>query len=95
MMGDNLASLFPNTNISFAGINLGSHQIFAITATLIILPTVWLRNLSLLSYLSGFLSFLLLSYIYIYIYIYIYFFFFNLHISLWLLILKLFVQVEE
>uniref|UniRef100_A0A2N9GJZ7 Amino acid transporter transmembrane domain-containing protein n=1 Tax=Fagus sylvatica TaxID=28930 RepID=A0A2N9GJZ7_FAGSY len=53
MMGDNLASLFPNTNISFAGINLGSHQIFAITATLIILPTVWLRNLSLLSYLSG------------------------------------------
>ena len=88
MMGDNLASLFPNTNISFAGINLGSHQIFAITATLIILPTVWLRNLSLLSYLSGFLSFLLLSYIYIYI-------FFNLHISLWLLILKLFVQVEE
>ncbi|GMY14516.1 amino acid transporter AVT1D-like [Fagus crenata] len=53
MMGDNLASLFPNTNISFAGINLGSHQIFAITSTLIILPTVWLRNLSLLSYLSG------------------------------------------
>ncbi|XP_062168233.1 amino acid transporter AVT1D [Alnus glutinosa] len=53
MMSDNLASLFPNTRLSFAGICLGSHQTFSILATLIVLPTVWLRNLSLLSYLSG------------------------------------------
>ncbi|KAK9985247.1 hypothetical protein SO802_030198 [Lithocarpus litseifolius] len=53
MMSDNLASLFPNTYISLAGIHLESHQVFAITSTLIVLPTVWLKNLSLLSYLSG------------------------------------------
>ncbi|XP_059428033.1 amino acid transporter AVT1D-like [Corylus avellana] len=53
MMSDNLASLFPNTHLSFAGIRLGSHQTFSILATLFVLPTVWLRNLSLLSYLSG------------------------------------------
>lgn len=64
MMSDNLASLFPDTYISLAGIHLESHQVFAITSTLIVLPTVWLKNLSLLSYLSGFLSILLLSFIY-------------------------------
>ncbi|KAG6640081.1 hypothetical protein CIPAW_10G146900 [Carya illinoinensis] len=53
MMSDNLASLYPDTQIRFAGTYLGSRQVFSITATLIVLPTVWLRNLSLLSYLSG------------------------------------------
>lgn len=53
MMSDNLASLFPNTHMIFAGIHLNSHQIFAITTTMAVLPTVWLRNLSLLSYLSA------------------------------------------
>lgn len=52
LMGSNLAALFPNTHIAFAGIHLGSQEIFAITATLVVLPTVWLQNLSLLSYLS-------------------------------------------
>lgn len=64
MMSDNLASLFPNTYIRLAGIHLESQQVFAITSTLIVLPTVWLKNLGLLSYLSGFLSILLLSFIY-------------------------------
>lgn len=53
MMSDNLASLFPNVEASISNFYLSSHQIFAITTTLIVLPTVWLRNLSLLSYLSG------------------------------------------
>ncbi|KAJ7950285.1 vacuolar amino acid transporter 1 [Quillaja saponaria] len=52
LMGDNLSSLFPKSYLSLAGINLESHHIFAITATLVVLPTVWLRNLSLISYLS-------------------------------------------
>ncbi|KAK9290734.1 hypothetical protein L1049_008910 [Liquidambar formosana] len=53
MMSDNLSSLFPNTNMNFAGIYLNSHQIFAIVMTLATLPTVWLQDLSLLSYLSA------------------------------------------
>ncbi|XP_073261414.1 amino acid transporter AVT1E [Populus alba] len=52
MMSDNLSTLFPNMYMNFAGIHLDCHQIFSITATLIVLPTVWLRDLSLLSYLS-------------------------------------------
>ncbi|OVA17822.1 Amino acid transporter [Macleaya cordata] len=53
LMGDNLSSLFPNVYMNFAGIHLNSHYFFTITTTLLVLPTVWLRNLSLLSYLSA------------------------------------------
>ncbi|OMO97248.1 Amino acid transporter, transmembrane [Corchorus olitorius] len=52
MMSDNLSTLFPNTGIAFSGTYLGAHQVFSIIGTLIVLPTVWLRDLSLLSYLS-------------------------------------------
>ncbi|KAB1220830.1 Vacuolar amino acid transporter 1 [Morella rubra] len=45
IMSDNLASLFPDIHINFAGTHLGSHQVFAITATFFVLPTVWLRNM--------------------------------------------------
>ncbi|KAF5747564.1 vacuolar amino acid transporter 1-like [Tripterygium wilfordii] len=52
MMADNLSTLFPDTSLTLAGIHLDSLQIFAITATLLVLPTAWLRDLSILSYLS-------------------------------------------
>ncbi|XP_057778097.1 amino acid transporter AVT1E-like isoform X3 [Salvia miltiorrhiza] len=52
MMSDNLSATFPNAQVHIAGIHLDSYQICAIVATLVILPTVWLRNLSLLSYVS-------------------------------------------
>ncbi|KAK6146903.1 hypothetical protein DH2020_017815 [Rehmannia glutinosa] len=52
MMSDNLSATFPNVQMDVAGIHLDSYQICAITSTLVILPTVWLRNLSLLSYVS-------------------------------------------
>ncbi|KAH6762081.1 hypothetical protein C2S52_019514 [Perilla frutescens var. hirtella] len=52
MMSDNLAASFPNAQMDVAGVHLDSYQICAIVSTLIILPTVWLRNLSLLSYVS-------------------------------------------
>ncbi|KAK6140260.1 hypothetical protein DH2020_026058 [Rehmannia glutinosa] len=49
---DNLSATFPNAQMDVAGSHLDSYQICAITSTLVILPTVWLRNLSLLSYVS-------------------------------------------
>lgn len=50
---DNLSSLFPNANISFGGFELDSHHFFALMTTLAVLPTVWLRDLSVLSYISA------------------------------------------
>ncbi|XP_073275379.1 amino acid transporter AVT1G-like isoform X2 [Primulina huaijiensis] len=52
MMSDNMSAFFPNAQMDIARIHLDSYQICAIVATLVILPTVWLRNLSLLSYIS-------------------------------------------
>ncbi|KAJ8533940.1 hypothetical protein K7X08_007264 [Anisodus acutangulus] len=53
MMSDNLGALFPNSHMEFAGFHLDSYQMCAIISTLVILPTVWLRNLSLLSIISA------------------------------------------
>ena len=53
MEGDNLSSLFPNAHLKFGAFELDSHHIFALATTLAVLPTVWLRDLSILSYLSG------------------------------------------
>ncbi|CAL0333445.1 unnamed protein product [Lupinus luteus] len=50
---DNLSSLFPDAHLSLGGIELNSHTLFAIIATLAILPTVWLRDLRILSYISA------------------------------------------
>ncbi|KAL6987646.1 hypothetical protein U1Q18_013393 [Sarracenia purpurea var. burkii] len=52
MVSDNLSALLPNAHMSLAGIHLNSYQFCMIISTLVILPTVWLRNLSLLSYIS-------------------------------------------
>ncbi|KAJ4720737.1 Vacuolar amino acid transporter 1 [Melia azedarach] len=51
--GDNLSSLFPNAHLSFCGFNLNSHHLFALMTTLAVLPTVWLRDLRVLSYISA------------------------------------------
>ncbi|XP_057788795.1 amino acid transporter AVT1C-like isoform X2 [Salvia miltiorrhiza] len=50
---DNLSSLFPNAHINFGIIQLNSHHLFAVMATLAVLPTVWLRDMSILSYISA------------------------------------------
>ncbi|XP_056169197.1 amino acid transporter AVT1C isoform X2 [Syzygium oleosum] len=50
---DNLSSLFPNAQISLGGFHLDSHHLFALMTTLAVLPTVWLRDLSVLSYISA------------------------------------------
>ncbi|PPR80832.1 hypothetical protein GOBAR_AA39877 [Gossypium barbadense] len=45
IMSENLSTIFPNTSIEFGGIYLNAHQIFAIIGILVVLPTVWLRDL--------------------------------------------------
>ncbi|KAK1265902.1 hypothetical protein QJS04_geneDACA000604 [Acorus gramineus] len=51
--GDNLENLLPGTSFVFLGLNITGKQFFVLIATLLILPTTWLRNLSLLAYVSA------------------------------------------
>ncbi|ESW11564.1 hypothetical protein PHAVU_008G040900 [Phaseolus vulgaris] len=51
--GDNLSNMFPIGEVQIAGLAISGKQFFVIMVALIILPTVWLDNLSLLSYLSA------------------------------------------
>ncbi|KAK3033930.1 hypothetical protein RJ639_032362 [Escallonia herrerae] len=50
---DNLSSLFPNAHLNLFGLDLNAHYLFALMTTLAVLPTVWLRDLSVLSYISA------------------------------------------
>jgi vesicular inhibitory amino acid transporter len=51
--GDNLAQLFPNFSLPLGLTSLTVHQCFVVLSALCMLPTVWLRDLSLLSYVSA------------------------------------------
>ncbi|XP_077238973.1 amino acid transporter AVT1C-like [Tasmannia lanceolata] len=53
LMSDNMSSLFPNAHMNLVGLYLNPHQLFSIMTTIVVLPTVWPRNLSFLSYLSA------------------------------------------
>ncbi|KAL6578089.1 Amino acid transporter avt1c [Orobanche minor] len=50
---DNLSSLFPNAHLNFGVFVLNSHHLFAVSMALAVLPTVWLRDLRILSYISA------------------------------------------
>lgn len=51
--GDNLSTLFPNAHLSLLGLQLNAHHLFALLTTIAVLPTVLLRDLSVLSYISA------------------------------------------
>ena len=51
--GDNLEALFPGASSTIFGYHLSARHLFCLLSALCILPTVWLRDLSVLSYVSG------------------------------------------
>ncbi|KAM5572485.1 amino acid transporter AVT1I [Rosa sericea] len=58
MEADNLERFFPQAGINLRGYHIGGKPFFTMVVGLIILPTMWLKNLRLLAYVSmcGFLS---------------------------------------
>ncbi|KAL8512516.1 hypothetical protein ACS0TY_018841 [Phlomoides rotata] len=54
LAGDNLHNMFPNFKLKIHGIiAIGCRQTFILLVALLLMPTVWIDNMSTLSYLSA------------------------------------------
>ncbi|KAL3698604.1 hypothetical protein R1sor_012680 [Riccia sorocarpa] len=53
MEGDNLASIFPFADFTFCGSVVTAPQYYIALSALVFMPSVWLRDMSLLSYISA------------------------------------------
>ncbi|XP_059643965.1 amino acid transporter AVT1I-like [Cornus florida] len=51
--GDNLHNILPDMGFEIGGIQIGGKQSFVMIVGLIVLPTVWLNNMNILSYISA------------------------------------------
>ncbi|CAL5019961.1 unnamed protein product [Urochloa decumbens] len=51
--GDNLASIFTNTSFDWHGIHADGRHFFGVLFALVVLPSVWLRDLRVISYISA------------------------------------------
>ncbi|KAF7080900.1 hypothetical protein CFC21_084896 [Triticum aestivum] len=51
--GDNITSIFPDINLNLFGIHVDGRHFFGMLTALVVLPTVWLRDLQVLSFLSA------------------------------------------
>jgi len=54
LIGNNLSSLFWDIHMRVGGTDFNNEQFFVIILAIFVLPTVWLKNLSLFSYILGF-----------------------------------------
>ncbi|KAG9447173.1 hypothetical protein H6P81_013301 [Aristolochia fimbriata] len=61
-LSDNLSTVFRGTHISLHGLHLSTYQLLTLIAVLVAVPSLWLRDLSSISFLSSggiFMSFLI------------------------------------